>query len=78
MSQAGIEREIKNNDNEDSDSTIARAAAAVWQWAQKQPAKSITTQAVKAVLIGAGLAAGPAGIVAAVIASLLIDSKPAY
>ncbi|CAF1249381.1 unnamed protein product, partial [Rotaria sp. Silwood1] len=54
MSQAEIEREIKNNDNEDPDSTIARAAAVVWQWAQKQPAKVITNQAVKAVLIDAG------------------------
>jgi hypothetical protein len=78
MSVSQIQQEIKNNDNEDSDSTIARVAAAVVEWAKKQPAKAITKSAVKAILIGAGLAVGPAGICAAVIASVLIDSKPAY
>ncbi|CAF1067635.1 unnamed protein product [Adineta steineri] len=78
MSVSQIKQEIKNNDNEDSDSVIAHAAAAVLEWAKKQPAKFITKQAVKVVLIGAGLTAGPAGIVAATIASILIDTKEAY
>jgi hypothetical protein len=33
MSLSQIQQEIKKNDKEDSDSVIATAAAAVWEWA---------------------------------------------
>ena len=47
-------------------------------WASRQPAKKITSVAVRAVLIGLGVAAGPAAFVAAVIAGWLTSYGEAH
>lgn len=94
MSAATIKAELKKDDPNANETILQKATNAVIEWAKKQPAKQITqqvslcnvkipviltiSQAIRTILIGAGIAAGPAGIAAAAIALFLTSSTPAY
>lgn len=77
MSSSAIAAAIRDAGESDQ-SKISVAVTKVVEWAKSQPAKFVTKQAIKAILVAAAIPAGPAAIAAAVIASLLIDAKPAY
>lgn len=62
----------------ESEEVYQEHESAIKKWAAKQTVKAITKAAVKALLIGLGVAAGPAGIAAGGIALYLTSSKPAY